>query len=102
MYDRVKNFEDWHSAGCRYHKYMHNGVSVEPAVLFSRYNHDSMVATINSLPDTSEYLSSAGGTNTIKFKKYSGDLTDGGGASDLTEQEIAVAAAKGWTVTIVN
>lgn len=69
---------------------------------FSRYNHDSAVATINSLPDTSAYLATAGGTNTIKFKRGSGSLTDGGAIGNLTAEEIAVATAKGWTVTFVN
>ena len=68
----------------------------------SIYNHDSAVETINSLPDTSAYLASAGGTNTIKFKKTAGSATDGGAIENLTEAEIAVAAAKGWTVTLVN
>lgn len=66
---------------------------------YSRYNHDSAVNTINSLPDTSAYLASAGGTNTIKFLGGSGALTDGGAINTLTEEEIAVATAKGWTVT---
>lgn len=70
---------------------------------YSRYNHASAVETINSLPDTSAYLASAGGTNTIRFKGSAGVYTDvytGGGAINaLTEEEIAVAAAKGWTVT---
>ena len=65
----------------------------------SRYNHDSAVATINSLPDTSAYLATAGGTNTIKFKTNSGKNA-GGAISELTEEEIAVATAKGWTVTL--
>lgn len=69
-------------------------------VAYSRYNHDSAVNTINSLPDTSAYLTSAGGTNTIKFKKASGSSTDGGAIENLTAEEIAVAAAKGWTVTL--
>lgn len=64
---------------------------------YSRYNHDSAVATINSLPDTT----SSGGTNTIKFKGAAGSATDGGAINTLTEEEIAVAAAKGWTVTLV-
>ena len=68
---------------------------------YSRYNHDSAVETINSLPDTSEYLASAGGTNTIKFKGVAGMKTDGGAINTLTEEEIAVAAAKGWTVSLV-
>lgn len=70
-------------------------------IAYSRYNHDSAVATINSLPDTSAYLASAGGTNTIKFKGASGSATDGGAINTLTEEEIAVATAKGWTVTLV-
>lgn len=70
------------------------------AVNTSRYNHDSAVQTLNSLPDTSAYLTSAGGTNTIKITKNLGSLT-GSSTSDLTEEEIAVATAKGWTVTLV-
>lgn len=76
-------------------------------IAYSRYNHDSAVATINSLPDTSAYLATqSSGTNTIKFKGGSGAYTNGsdvatGGVEYLTEAEIAVAAAKGWTVSIV-
>ena len=70
-------------------------------VAYSRYNHDSAVATINSLPDTSAYLAANGGTNTIKFEGESGSATDGGAINTLTEEEIAVATAKGWTVTLV-
>lgn len=66
---------------------------------YSRYNRISAVNTINSLPDTSAYLASAGGTNTIKFKGTAGSATDGGAINTLTEEEIAVATAKGWTVT---
>ena len=65
---------------------------------YSRYNHTSAVNTINSLPDTSAYLAVNGGTNTITFYPTSGSLTDGGAVETLTEEEIAVAAAKGWTV----
>ena len=65
---------------------------------YSRYNHTSAVNTINSLPDTSAYLTANGGTNTITFFPTSGSLTDGGAVETLTEEEIAVAAAKGWTV----
>lgn len=65
---------------------------------YSRYNHTSAVNTINSLPDTSAYLAANGGTNTITFFPTSGSLTDGGAVETLTEEEIAVAAAKGWTV----
>lgn len=66
---------------------------------YSLYNKASAIETINSLPDTSAYLATAGGTNTIKFKGNSGALTDAGAINTLTEAEIAVATAKGWTVT---
>jgi hypothetical protein len=83
-YQALKNDPDWYT-------WM-------PA--YSRYNHDSAVETINSLPDTSTYLATAGGTNTIKFNKNAGSATDGGAINTLTEEEIAVATAKGWTVTL--
>lgn len=82
-YAALKNDADWYTLDMNY----------------SRYNHDSAVATINSLPDTSAYLATAGGTNTIKFRGASGASTDGGAINTLTEAEIAVATAKGWTVT---
>lgn len=63
---------------------------------YSRYNHTSAVNTINSLPDCS-----ATGTNTIKFKGEAGAKTDGGAINTLTEEEIAVAISRGWTVTLV-
>lgn len=84
-YQALKNDPDWFTCD----KY------------YSRYNHDSAVATINSLPDTSAYLAEKGGTNTIKFLSTSGSLTDGGAINTLTEEEIAVATAKGWTITLV-
>lgn len=65
---------------------------------YCRYNHDSAVETINSLPDTSNYTS-AYGVNTIKFNGAQGKSTDGGAINTLIEEEIAVATAKGWTVT---
>lgn len=83
-YQQYKDTDDWYT----------------PKVEYSRYNHDSAVETINSLPDTSAYLAENGGTNTIKFKGQSGELTDGGAINTLTEEEIAVATAKGWTVTL--
>lgn len=70
-------------------------------VAYSRYNHDSAVETINSLPDASAYLADNGGTNTIKFKGASGSATDGGAINTMTEEEISVATAKGWTVSYV-
>lgn len=69
---------------------------------YSVYNHDSAVETINSLPDTSAFLAEAGGTNTIKFKPDAGKYTDGGAINTMTPEEIAVAAAKGWTVVFAN
>lgn len=67
-------------------------------ILRSVYNHTSAVETINSLPDTSAYLEEKGGTNTIMFFSKQGGNTEGGAIGNLTAEEIAVAAAKGWTV----
>lgn len=64
---------------------------------YSRYNHNSAVETLNSLPDTSDYYTS----NTITFLGTEGSATDGGAINTLTEEEIAVAATKGWTVAFV-
>lgn len=65
----------------------------------SRFNHDSAVNLINSLPDTSAYLATqTSGTNTVKFYTNAGSATPSGGVNALTEEEIAVAAAKGWTI----
>ena len=80
-YQALKNDPDWYSRDINY----------------SRYNHNSAVNTINSLPDTSAY-----GTNIIKFKGQAGALTDGGAINTLTEEEIAVATSKGWTVSLVS
>ena len=80
-YQRLKNNPDYWTCDYRY----------------SRYNHDSAVETINSLPDTHAY-----GTNTIKFYSYAGELTDGGAINTLTPEEIAVATAKGWTVSLLE
>ena len=66
-------------------------------IAYARYNHDSAVRTIKSLPD----CSASGGINTIKFNGSQGSKTDGGAISNLTEEEIAVATAKGWTVSFV-
>ena len=84
-YQALKNDPDWFTLKREY----------------SRYNHDSAVATINSLPDTSAYLAEKGGTNTISFVGNAGSATDGGAINTLTEEEIAVATAKGWTVAFV-
>ena len=84
-YQALKNDPDWYTLKREY----------------SRYNHDSAVATINSLPDTSAYLAEKGGTNTISFAGNAGSATDGGAINTLTEEEIAVATAKGWTISLV-
>lgn len=62
---------------------------------YALYNRAAAVETINSLPD----CSASGGTNTIRFFGVQGSATDEGAINTMTEAEIAVAAAKGWTVT---
>ena len=82
-YQALKDTEDWWTAKIEY----------------SRYNHNSAVETINTLPQIPSDYTNAG--NTIKFKGASGSATDGGAINTLTEEEIAVATAKGWTVALV-
>lgn len=77
-YNEKKDSENWWSS----------------QVKFSRYNADSARRTLASLPTTS------GSGCTIMFNGESGSSTDGGAIKDLTESDIAVAAAKGWTVSI--
>jgi hypothetical protein len=77
-YNVVKNTDDWWT----------------PYYQYSRYNLTSAIETIQSLPYTS-------GNNNIKFKSDAGNGTDGGGIYLMTEEQIAVAAAKGWTVSLV-
>lgn len=69
---------------------------------YSRYNKASAIETINSLPDCSTYIAgSTANNNIIKFKGAAGSATDAGAINTMTDAEIAVAAAKGWTVSFV-
>ena len=68
---------------------------------YSRYNLNSAINTLFTLPDTSAYLAYAGGTNTIKFTGAAGSKTDEGAIQDMPEELIAMAASKGWTVSLV-
>lgn len=79
-YQALKDDPDWFTCNAEY----------------SRYNKTSAINTINSLPDVSQ-----GTGNTIKFQGAAGSKTDGGAINTMTEEEIAVAAAKGWTVSFV-
>lgn len=65
---------------------------------YSHYNKVSALETIASLPDLSG-LTNASAKPTIKFKGESGMYTDGGAINTMTDEEIAVATAKNWTVT---
>lgn len=86
-YIRLKDTDDWWTY----------------EVAYSKYDRQSAVATINTLPDTSSYIASAGGTNTIKFKNGAGSSKgDLYNMTNLTAEEIAVATAKGWTVSLVD
>lgn len=82
-YQALKDTEDWWTED----------------IAYSRYNHNSAVETINTLPQIPSDYTNAG--NTIKFNGASGSATDGGAINTLTQEEIAVATAKGWTVALV-
>lgn len=79
-YQSLKNDPDWWTTDIKY----------------SKYNHDSAVRTINSLPD----VSSSSNRSVISFNGALGSLTDGGAVSTLTAEEIAVATARGWTLSL--
>lgn len=74
-YQALKNDADWFTYDINY----------------SRYNKTSAVNTIKSLPKATKA--------TIKFKGTAGSLTDGGAINTMTEEQIAVAVSKGWTVS---
>lgn len=98
-YEALKNDPDYYVYSQA--KQSYNTLVLSNGLLYSRYNHTSAVETINSLPDCSAYCAETNSTNTIIFERYSGALTDGGGVDTLTEEEIAVATNKGWTVSLV-
>ena len=79
-YAALKDNPDWWTADINY----------------SRYNKVSALETIASLPDTSAF-----GTNIIMFRSAQGSKTDGGSIGSMTAEEIATAAAKGWTVSLI-
>ena len=80
-YQALKNDPDWFTTNLYY----------------SRYNHDSAVNTINSLPD----VSGSSFIANFQFNGNSGLKTDGGAINTLTPEEIAVATTKGWTIGLV-
>jgi len=66
-------------------------------VEWSLYNKTSALETIATLPD----LTSSGSTATIVFSGNAGANTPGGAINTMTADEIAVATAKGWTISFV-
>lgn len=66
------------------------------------FNRASCVELFNSLPDTSSYLASAGGSNVIKLRNEQGEDTAEKGVNQLLTEQIAIAASKGWTISYVE
>lgn len=67
------------------------------SVLYSHYNKPAAIETLQSLPD----LSGWGFTFVVKFQGSSGQNTDGGAINTMTDDEIAIATNKNWTVQFV-
>lgn len=84
-YARLKGTEDWYTT----------------EIAFSRYNLTSAIETLNTLPDTAEFVNSYGASNIIQFRGDAGSSTDGGAIRDLPVELINEAAIKGWTVSLV-
>lgn len=89
-YERLKNTADWWTAD----------------VAYSKYDRQSAIATMNSLPDTRKYidtLTGYGNENIIKFKKGAGSAKgDLYNMSNLTDAEKDIAFSKGWTVKLID
>lgn len=80
------------------------------SIEYALFNKTSAIQTINSLPDVrmlmvnppadeSHWPTDETGLNcTIKFYGAAGASTDGGYIGGMTESQLAVATAKGWTV----
>ena len=73
------------------------GYSEEKPWEYSRYDKASVIRTIHSLPD----VSGSGKSNTLQLRGDAGSKTDNGAINTMTTEEIAVATAKGWTVTFL-
>ena len=68
---------------------------------WSVFGKSATVNLINSLPDASAYLATTSGTNTVKLNSMAAyNVTYECIGDYLTEEEIAVAAAKGWTISL--
>lgn len=69
---------------------------------YSRYDKASALRTIASLPIV--YRETIGGNLAgsciVKFNSAAGSSTIGGSIGSMTEEEIAVATAKGWTISL--
>ena len=90
-YNQLKDTADWWTAD----------------VAYSKYDRQSAIATMNSLPDARKYIDSQTSPfpdkNVIKFKKGAGSAKgDLYNMSNLTDEEKGVATAKGWTVELVD
>lgn len=71
-------------------------------IKYSRYDKASALRTIASLPIV--YREAIGGNLAgsciVKMKSAAGSNTIGGSIGSMTEEEIAVATAKGWTISL--
>lgn len=68
----------------------------------SVYDHNSLVETITSLPDTSSVSPPANPNNKLTIQNGLGANSVNGGVNDLTAEEIAVATNKGWALNYIG
>nr|DAH61379.1 MAG TPA: hypothetical protein [Caudoviricetes sp.] len=67
------------------------------SLLYSHYNKTAAIETLQSLPDMTGW----GFNFVVKFQGNSGSKTDGGSIQSMTDEEIAIATNKNWTVQFV-
>ena len=77
-----------------YQRLKHNADSWTVLPEYSRYDKASAIRTLESLPDASQRTN-----NVIQFRGDAGSKTDGGQIDTMTEEQVAVAVSKGWTVS---
>lgn len=85
-----------------YEQYYNDPDAWTNKVEYSRYDKASALRTIASLPIV--YRETIGGNLAgsciLKMKSAAGSNTIGGSIGSMTEEEIAVATAKGWTISL--
>lgn len=101
---KIADFSDWRGYTQWRDGNLNNPDGWAKEIGWSVFSRTAATELINTLPDASAYLATSGGTNTIKFKTGAGASVMEGqpypseNISELDEETIALASARGWTI----